>query len=170
MNRYAITLGAATALVGSLIAGTANAVTVQRSTYTQASGACQGALPSYEGNFRKRPLAVANEGASSAYITCGVRNDENTAMISTVELYVTNRNAADVDVGCTMVDGSIDATLDFANYYPQTVTTLAGRDGAFSWSSASTAPGFLFPSISCNVPAKVEANQVYTSIADFVGA
>jgi len=164
MNRYAITLGVATALVGALVASAATAATVTRSTYTQASGACQGSLPSFESSLRKRPLAVANEGTSGAFVTCGVSNNENNG-INAIELYVTNRGAAAVDVNCTLVDGLYDATLDFADYYPQTVNAASGVDSAFSWSAG----GYLWPAISCNVPAKVEANQVYTSIDDYVG-
>ena len=58
MNRYAITLGAATALVGALVASAATAATIEREGYTQASGACQGALPGritlYAPSSRKR--------------------------------------------------------------------------------------------------------------------
>jgi hypothetical protein len=165
MNRYAITLGAATALAGALLASVATAATVNRSTYTQASGTCQGALPNYEGSFRKRPLAVANEGSAGAFITCGIQNNENSS-VNAVELYVTNRSGADVDVNCTMVDGLVDADFDFADFYPQTVTVTDGVDGAFVWNDG----GYIWPAISCNVPAHVEANMVYTSIDEQVGA
>lgn len=172
MNRSIITLGVATAFLGTLAAAsTVNAATVTRSVYTQASGACQGALPNYENNFRKRPLAVANEGATDAFVTCGVRNTENTAK-NAVELYVTNRNAADVDVKCTLVDGAFDSTILFATYYPQTVTATAGVDSGFSWGPASN-PAITFQTpfqqISCDVPAQVEVNQVYSSVDENVG-
>ncbi len=165
MNRSVITLGIATAFLGTLAAaGTVNAATVTRSLYTQASGACQGALPIYETNFRKRPLAVANEGVTNAFVTCGVRNTEdNTA--NAVELYVTNRNAADVSVDCTLVDGIFDNTIGFASYYPQTKTATAGVDSGFSWSGF----GSPWQQISCNVPAKVEVNMVYSSVDENIG-
>ncbi len=166
MNRSVITLGIATAFVGTLAAaGTVNAATVTRSVYTQASGACQGALPNYENNFRKRPLAVANEGTTNAFVTCGVRTTEDTYPANAVELYVTNRNTADVDVSCTLVDGIIDNTIGFANYYPQTVTATAGVDTAFSWSGF----GSPWQQISCNVPSKIEVNMLYSSVDEDVG-
>lgn len=165
MNRSIITLGVATALLGTLAsAGTANAATVTRSIYTQASGACQGALPIFETNFRKRPLAVANEGTTNAFVTCGVRNTED-QVSSAVELYVTNRNAADVDVDCTLVDGIFDNTIGFADYYPQTVTATAGVDSSFSWGGF----GSPYQQISCNVPAKIEVNMLYNSVDEDVG-
>jgi hypothetical protein len=149
MNRSVITLGIATAFLGTLAAaGTVNAATVTRSLYTQASGACQGALPIYETNF----------------VTCGVRNTED-QVANAVELYVTNRNAADVDVNCTLVDGIFDNTIGFANYYPQTVTATAGVDSGFSWSGF----GSPWQQISCNIPAKVEVNTVYSSVDENVG-
>jgi hypothetical protein len=166
MNRSVITLGVATAFLATLAAaGTVNAATVTRSLYTQASGACQGALPNFENNFRKRPLAVANEGATDAFLTCGVRTTEDTSTANAVELYVTNRNAAAVDVNCTLVDGVFDNTIGFANYYPQTVTATAGVDSAFSWSGF----GSPWQQISCNVPAKIEVNMVYSSVDEDVG-
>ena len=165
MNRSVITLGMATAFVATLAAAsTATAATVTRSIYTQASGACQGALPNYENNLRKRPLAVANEGTTNAFVTCGVRNTEDQTA-NAVELYVTNRNAAAVDVNCTLVDGIFDATTGFANYYPQTVSANAGVDSAFSWSGF----GSPYQQISCNVPAKIEVNMVYSSVDENVG-
>jgi hypothetical protein len=166
MNRSVITLGIATAFLGTLAAASpANAVTVTRSIYTQASGACQGALPNYENNFRKRPLAVANEGTTNAFVTCGVRTTEDTSVANAVELFVTNRNAAAVDVNCTLVDGIFDNTIGFANYYPQTVSSAAGVDSGFSWSGFSSP----WQQISCNVPAKIEVNMVYSSVDENVG-
>ena len=116
------------------------------------------------GQFPQASARRCNEGTSAAFLTCGVRNDENNPP-NTVELYVTNRGGADVDVNCTLVDGIFDSTILFANYYPQTVTATAGVDSAFSWSGFDTP----WQAISCNVPAQVEANMVYTSIDDQIG-
>ena len=37
---------------------------VPRSLTVNAAGACNGALPSFEGALRKRPTAISNEGAA----------------------------------------------------------------------------------------------------------
>ena len=165
MNRYAITLGAATVMVGALVASAATAATIAREGFTQASGACQGALPNYEGSFRKRPLGMANEGIAAAYATCSPHG-VNPGVTDAVELVVTNRGGADVDVGCTLVDGLVDPVLFFADYYPQTVTAPSALDSTFVWDEAAN---FFLTSISCNVPAGVELNNIYVGFFDEIG-
>lgn len=165
MNRYAITLGAATALAGALVASAATAATIEREGYTQASGACQGALPNYEGSFRKRPLGMANEGTAGAYATCSPHGI-NPGVTDSVELLITNRGGADVNVGCTLVDGLVDPELFFADYYPQTVSAPSALDSAIVWNEAGA---FFLTSISCNVPAGVELNNIFTGFFDEIG-
>src|SRR5687768_17233327 len=50
--------------------GTVQAATVERYDYQSAAGVCQGALPAFAGTLRARPLAIGNEGASPAFVTC----------------------------------------------------------------------------------------------------
>lgn len=166
MNRYAITLGAVVAATGAIGAGAANAAVHESVQFNQAVGAmCQGALPNYEGSFRKRPLAIKNEGSSSAYLTCGLYSqfDASAGGVTGVQLIVTNRNAVDTDVSCTLVDGIIDPSLGFADYFPQTLSVVAGTADAFFWDPAGGGgtfdPVFGFPSLSCNVPVNIEVNQ-----------
>jgi len=167
MNRYAITLGALTAAVGALVSLQASAALVDKYGTMAASGACQAALPNYEGNFRKRPLAVANEGTAAAFLTCGVTNYGGSSS-SRVELAGVNRSAAAGDISCTMVDGVIDASLGFANYYPQTIAAVATNSTYyFQWTGSFSQFG---QAISCAVPASFEADRVWTYYKDEVGA
>lgn len=166
MNRFIPTLAIASVVACASIGNLAEAASISRNSYTQASGACQGALPSYEGSFRKRPLAVANEGTASAFVTCGVRNDENAAVVSSIRLAVTNRAASVQSISCTLVDGLIDATLGFADYYPQTTSAASGVDTQLTWSGGT----FKWPAISCNVPGHVELNMVSTTFDDEIGS
>lgn len=179
MNRFAITLGATAAVIGSLAlaTGAAKAAVVQKLQINQAVGAmCQGALPNYEGNFRKRPLAIANEGASSAFLTCGLTSqyDVSGGGVPFVQLIVTNRNAANTDMRCTLVDGYIDSTLGFADYFPLTINVVGLTDNAFTWDAStaggSKAPVFGYPAISCNVPAKFEVNVEIHQFIEDIGA
>lgn len=168
MNRYSITLGVAAAVLGAVSAGSATAATQSREQFTQASGACQGALPNYEGRLRKRPLAVANEGTGGAFVTCGVHTNDDTVGITAIEAYVTNRRATPTDVSCTLVDGFVDATIGFADYYPQTVNVGAGFDAAFVWDQPQFG-AFTYAAISCNLPTQVEVNQTYMAFEDEIG-
>lgn len=177
MNRYAITLGAAVAAVGAFGSGTATAAVEEAVQFNQGVGTmCQGALPNYEGSFRKRPLAIKNEGTSSAFLTCGLYSqfDANTGGVTGVQLIVTNRNAADVDVSCTLVDGIIDPDLGFADYFPLTVSVVAGTATDLFWDPAGGGgtfdPVFGFPALSCNVPANVEINQEAHGYLEEIGA
>lgn len=177
MNRYAITLGAAAAVVGALSSGAANAVVVTKAQYGQAVGImCQGALPNFEGNFRKRPLAIKNEGSTGAFLTCGLTSqyDVSTGGVPQVVLVVTNRNAPNTTMSCTLVDGYVDATIGFSDYFPQTINVIGLTYGQFSWSASGAGgvndPVFGYPAISCNVPANFEVNIEAHSYQEEVGA
>jgi hypothetical protein len=163
MNRYAITLGALTVAAGAALSLPVTAATTLNLNAVQATGACQGALPNYEGSFRKRPLAIANEGSTGAYLTCGARS--STFGINQTNLIVTNRTAADADINCTVVDGLIDATLGFADFYPQVISVPTGEFVEHE------VPGpFSYVAWSCNVPAAFEVNTVVFQVAEEIGA
>ena len=66
MLRLRTTLVASLALAATLSVPDARA----GSTVQNAVGNCNGALPGFEGALRKRPLAIANEGTSSAFVSC----------------------------------------------------------------------------------------------------
>lgn len=117
--------------------------------YTSAPGICQAALPAYEGQIRKRPLAVQNEGTTNAFVSC--------APAQFLELYdpdfgvrvlLVNNNAAPATIQCTGVAGVFASSAD---YYPKTVVVPGNGTGAlnFSETTDSSASG----SISCNLPA-----------------
>lgn len=177
MNRYAITFGVALAAIGAAASGAATASVVQKSEYNQASGTmCQGALPNFEGNFRKRPLAVVNQGTTNAFLTCGLTSqyDSSTGGVPEVLLVVTNRNAASTDMSCTLVDGYVDSTVGFADYFPQTMTVAGASSTSFDWSASTTggtnAPVYGYPGISCNVPGSFEVNIEGQSYSEEIGA
>ena len=169
MNRFTITLGVLTVATGALLSVQASAATVVKYNSKAASGACQGALPNYEGNFRKRPLAVVNEGSTAAFLTCGIDDAATDGTIGTneVTLYVVNRTGAAADISCTMVDGYVDATTGFANYYPQTITASSTTYSFLDW-TGSYSP--YSQAVSCNVPAAFEVNVIYGSYNDEIGA
>lgn len=74
---------------------------------TAAAGACQSALPVFDTLLRKRPLAVQNEGNSTAFVTCAVSNPSHHAgsplRMSSQRVTLGNLNDARVWVSCTQV-------------------------------------------------------------------
>lgn len=103
MKHDAITLAAFAVAIGLSLS--ARAGTIDKMDGFQAAAACQGALPNYEGSFRKRPLAVANEGVASAFLTCATPAG---GAVKAASLLVTNRSVADADMYCTLVHGLVD--------------------------------------------------------------
>ena len=53
-----------------LAAAEAHSVDRELAFQQNGAGACQAALPAYEGLIRKRPMAIQNEGVSTAFVTC----------------------------------------------------------------------------------------------------
>ena len=90
----------------------------------QAVAVCQGALPSFEGAIRKRPLAVQNEGSSNAFVTCALNNpgyNTWTTFISSVLIYAQNLNSSSRPITCTAVNSSATASPDDPLYAIRTV-------------------------------------------------
>lgn len=90
----------------------------------QAVAVCQGALPSFEGAIRKRPLAVQNEGTTNAFVTCALNNtgyNAGTTFISSVEIYAQNRNSSTRSITCTAVNSSATTSPDDPLYATRTV-------------------------------------------------
>lgn len=67
-NKFILLSALAVGIVGASATPDAQALT--RWLNVNGSGACQSALPVFDVQIRKRPLAVQNEGTTPAYITC----------------------------------------------------------------------------------------------------
>ncbi len=100
-------------LVGLLLAGQtlvatdAVAATSQRIPASNATGFCQPALPAFDGNIRKRPLSVQNEGTATAFVTCTLPVEARAIGGKTTRAfaYFHNSNDAATTVTCTLVQG-----------------------------------------------------------------
>lgn len=137
-------------------------------TATSAVNNCQGALPSFEGAFRKRPLGVANEGTSLAFLSCAALSPStgDSEIYQVAALFI-NRGGASATVDCTLVDG---IALPFPSfppiYLPKSVAIPAGAFSILVWNDVDDNGGdpFEIPNISCALPPGVEINltEVYT--------
>lgn len=101
---------AASLVIGSVLPGDAMGATQIRQITTHPTGICQSALPVFDGNIRKRPLAVQNEGTGAAFITCSYPSGEGRVVggspTTRVWQYLVNISASPVTITCTGVAGS----------------------------------------------------------------
>ena len=97
------------ALLGLAVAPASQAATIEHYDYQSAAGVCQGALPAFAGTLRARPLAVGNEGAAVAFVTCALRSDDrgaSTARTARTAIRLGNTGASgSVTINCTFVHG-----------------------------------------------------------------
>lgn len=150
MSRTLLPLAAIAALA---IPSTADAGVLTDSQATMAAGACQSALPVFDGVIRKRPLAVQNEGDSTSFVTCGLDGKLFPAEeTSTVAIALTNVSDAEVLVNCTLVDGR----SGFADpvYLPRSLAIAGGTTLAtINWTAEDNGGvNFVYPAISCSLP------------------
>ncbi len=162
-------------MAAALSARDAGAVTTTRYYYANPTSYCQTALPVFDGNVRKRPLAVQNEGTTGAFITCSFTAQSTD--LDSVGLLVSNDGTAAAMLTCTgvtSVQGGSDAGP--SQYVAKTVTIPASGVSGFSWVAddftgiGSTIPGGGYFSVSCNLPPGVGINDSYVRFREEVGA
>lgn len=112
MRHHPAALAAALSVAAS--AGTAFAgVLGGGENLVNASAICQPALPAFEGVFRKRPLALQNEGASSGFVSCSMLAPSGyggNAGTLGGSIYAINNTATAKTVDCTFVVGAAGKT------------------------------------------------------------
>lgn len=121
---------------------------------------CQGALPAFETQLRKRPLAIQNEGTASAFVTCAFNNpgtNSGGSRISTVTIHLQNSASART-VSCTAVNTVAGASSAGALYATRSVRVPRDAAGstALEFVPADFEQGaFLLPgdavSVSCSL-------------------
>ncbi|MEP6634865.1 MAG: hypothetical protein ABJA62_11735 [Luteimonas sp.] len=160
-----------TALTLLGVARPAEAVDILRQEVRMAVRDCQGALPSFEGAIRKRPLAVQNEGAQIAFVTCGMEGN-NTGVANTSNIFVILRNtgASTQTVGCTLIDGGLD--VNTPAFFPKSVAVPVGPDATFiSWNTNDNGGNkFLYPAISCALPPGVGISATERTYTEDIGS
>ena len=165
----------ASVALGSTPAG---AETQNRVFGTNPAGICQGALPAFETAIRKRPLAIQNEGSTTAFITCSFTSQGewggSARNPTRVSVFVNNASGAAVPLSCTGVTGY--ATQSSSHYVVKQVNLTAGTgQHVMNWVPADFQEGAtLFPSglfsISCGLPPGVAINDSYVHFSEEVGA
>lgn len=173
MNRLFLVIGAAIALAGVTTPQAADAATVTKGFYQAGSGFCQPALPTFDGNIRKRPTAIANEGTALAFVSCSAPKtfsdangfSDNEAQY---QLIVYNKGSAAVDVTCSLVNSFQAGSTTF----PKTLSVAAGGRTFFRWDATTDNGGteWQFPNFSCGLPPGTEVGYILYNFDSEIGA
>jgi hypothetical protein len=171
MNPYSIVFASAALAAGLVMSGQASAVTVSRDYASHGTANCQASLPVFDGNLRKRPMGVANEGTTTAFITCDSENIDNLQAGNTqVGVFFRNRaGTAGITVSCTLVNGFFTAS----KFLPKTSSALAvGGITGITWTAAGDNGGtnFTGAAVSCGLPPGVDLSAVEYVYPEDVGA
>lgn len=147
-SRILLSTAAAAACIG-LSAWPALAATDFKNLMSSPTGLCQAALPNYEGNIRKRPLALVNEGTSDAFITCSFPGFQGETH-DTYYVYFRNRGSETITITCTAVYGSeVEGTPTFIT---KSLPRAPGVSGNLFW-LASEGIATAYPlTLSCLLP------------------
>jgi len=114
---------------------------------------CQAALPAYDGNIRKRPLAVQNEGDGNAFVTCAMKGTFGAAAIDKeVWVRLINIGATATSITCTLVDGR-NLALSDPLFLTRTALVPAGGSIEIGWAGADNGGNnYIYPAMSCGLP------------------
>lgn len=170
MNRSILTLSLAVALTAATLSPNAQAVTVNRDYLSHGTANCQSALPVFDGNIRKRPAAVANEGTATAFVTCDSESiNDGATGFSQVGVYVLNRAGTDgVTLTCTLVNAVFTAG---ATVTKTSAAIPASSTGFITWSTADNGGNnFTAPAVSCALPPGVDISFMQFIYPEDVGA
>lgn len=147
-----------------------NADTRERRHLQNASGVCQAALPAFEGQVRKRPLAIQNESGSTAFVSCSLVGTSNFGTgVSTAELGLINNSGSPANATCTLVSGIANSTNQ---YFTRTVSVPTTGWRNVGWTDVDDNGGQNFNlavSASCSLPPGVGISYTITYYDEDIG-
>ena len=153
----------------------ADVVESQSTNLFNAGAACLSALPRFDRDVRKRPLAVVNEGTASAFVTCNYTVDEQAfdAQGGVERFDITAKNQGNVEniVRCAAVIGVDDGQ---ALYIVKSVSVPAGARRKLEWHAEDYGlqGGWEGPvNMSCMLPPQMALNEghVHWDYKDQIG-
>lgn len=141
-----------------------------------ATAACQSALPVFDTQIRKRPLAVQNEGDSNAFVTCSMVNPAASSGINRISgatIHLQNIRSGTRLVSCTAVNSMAAPDPGTPLYLTKTVSVPRDVEGSteLHFSSAEF-PGspLLLPGDSLSVSCQLQPGIGVTSTVLFNNA
>ncbi|MEP6634230.1 MAG: hypothetical protein ABJA62_08460 [Luteimonas sp.] len=162
-----------TALGLAFVTSDVQAATRHHSFVQNATGACQSALPVFDGQIRKRPLAIQNEGTASAFISCSLLGtDRSFAGITQIEVFANNNTASVVHLSCTLITGL--SKFGTQQFLPKTIVMpVGGGLNIFQWSLPDNGgnPFNNFTvNVSCDLPVGIGLSIMFIDFDEDVGA
>ncbi len=172
-NMLPTNLALSVGLLASVLVCPVEAASVERIKQSNAVGICQPALPAYDGQIRKRPRALQNEGTSMAFVTCAYTY--NWAGDSRVDRFVVNVNnkaAVPQSVTCTAVYG-VEGQQGVPANSIKTMSVAPNNTGFFAWTTVdfgnAPLPARLAVSVSCQLPPQSGINFGSIAYSEDVG-
>ena len=131
-----------------------DAYLIYHSEFSGPTDRCQSALPTFDVGLRKRPLAIQNEGSSTAFVTCSfgwnqldeIGGGNVLQSLESVQIWFTNRSSSTVAVTCTAVYGR---ELQAITSDTRTVTIGVGLKGNLEWDDLTDLRPYKTVSMSC---------------------
>lgn len=162
-----------TALIAAVPSFAAQAATViERQEVRMSAGVCQPALPAFDVAFRKRPLAMQNEGSSSAFITCAFGGIFNAVpSVKTASVGFTNTTATPQTVNCTLVNAR--QGVQNAQYFPKSISVPASGSPIIHiiWTGTdNNGIAFTYPAASCSLPPGIGVQTTTQTYDQEIGA
>ncbi len=159
MKMHSIVLGSATIFLGMGMSCGAQAA-LPKVFFQNAAGFCQPALPTFDGNIRKRPTGVANEGATNAFVSCSAPTSaESSTGITSLNLALANRTTGDIIVTCSLVN----SFLVGGAVIPKTVTIPANNIQFVTWTTSDVGnpASMMWANFSCNLPPGTDVSYIF---------
>lgn len=129
---------------------------------------CQSALPVFDGNIRKRPLAVVNEGRGPAFITCSFPLQGSNGTL--VRLYFSSVSGTASSVNCTAVSGyqgNSAAATKTVDVPAAGQALLSLRPNDFEAGATTFLSGLI--SVSCELKPGTAINDTYVYLQEEIG-
>ncbi len=172
MNYQPLSVIAVLVIAAATLPQTASAAETTRVEYILPVNICQGALPNYEGAFRKRPRGIQNEGTANAFLTCALLSrNAGLPKYTNVDIKFTNSTALAATVNCTLVDGPGIGSTPPSVVITKAVIVPANTFAFGTWAAADNGgANYYVPAFSCQVPPGVSVNNINDTYLEEIGS
>jgi hypothetical protein len=133
------------------------AVVLSRHEIQNTTGICQGVLPVFDEQNRKRATGITNEGTQRTLISCSLVGDA-ARPTNNINVQLSNETGLTQVINCTLVSGT---RFDRA-YFNKSITLGPNQAGLISWTAAADngGVGFAVPNPRCSFDPGVQFNSV----------
>lgn len=159
----------------SALPAAAPAAEVLRYDFQGAASICQPASALYATSLRARPLALANEGTTPAFVSCALRGDPRPGGRGAMKVLVEVGAIGELvgTVTCTFVDGHEQGGTTSAVYRTKSaIVSPLARGATLTWqpSEIAGAPEHIFrPALQCKLGPKTALHYLSLTYDEDIG-